>query len=236
MLHNWLGPVADKPATIDLQATRLAGRQVFVYAGNMGVAQGLDVLIDMARQLRYRPDIGFLFVGRGSDVSRLAQKARSLNLDNVLFCDEIDPDEIPALYAQCAVGLVALDPRHRLHNIPGKFLTYLQCGLPVLANVNPDNDIAGLIRGSSVGKVAEGGTADQLAQMALEMVEDQDREGEAGQALQGAVCATVLGRYSRRTDRRRNSVFWTPLRIAAVPEGLNCSPLLKCRAATLRQH
>jgi glycosyltransferase involved in cell wall biosynthesis len=177
VLHNWLGPVADKPSTINLQDTPLAGRRVFVYAGNMGIAQGMDVLVDVARQLQSRPDIGFLFVGRGSDAKRLAQKARSLNLDNVLFCDEIDPDEIPALYAQCAVGLLALDPRHRLHNIPGKFLTYMQCGLPVLANVNSNNDIAVLIRGNGVGKVAEDGTVEQLVQMALDMVEDRDWEG-----------------------------------------------------------
>jgi hypothetical protein len=54
----------------------------------------------------------------------------------VVFHDEIHPDEIPGLYAQCHVGMVALDPRHKTHNIPGKFLTYMQSGLPVLANIN----------------------------------------------------------------------------------------------------
>ncbi|HAL38219.1 MAG TPA: glycosyltransferase WbuB, partial [Polaromonas sp.] len=40
---------------------------------------------------------------------------------------------------------VALDPRHKTHNIPGKFLSYMQAGLPVLASINPGNDLADVI-------------------------------------------------------------------------------------------
>ena len=45
-----------------------------------------------------------------------------------------------------AIGLVALDPRHRTHNIPGKFLTYMQSGLPVLASVKCGERPGGLDR------------------------------------------------------------------------------------------
>jgi hypothetical protein len=99
-------------------------------------------------------------VGRGSDVKKLAADAQARGLQNVLFQDEIHPDEIPGLYAQCQVGLVALDPRHKSHNIPGKFLTYMQSGLPVLANINAGNDLAGIIRHENVGSVSEDGSAE----------------------------------------------------------------------------
>jgi len=62
----------------------------------MGVAQDMDVLIDLAERLRSRQDIGFLFVGRGSDAQRLRVDAKARGLDNVVFHDEIDPSEIPA--------------------------------------------------------------------------------------------------------------------------------------------
>ncbi len=112
--------------------------------------------------MQSRRDIGFLFVGRGSDTKRLKARAKALGLDNVLFHDEIDPDEIPDLYAQCHAGIVALDPRHKSHNIPGKFLTYLQNRLPVLANVNAGNDLAALVRGKNVGEVCETNQLDEL--------------------------------------------------------------------------
>ena len=34
---------------------------------------------------------------------------------------------------------------HKTHNLPGKFLSYMQSGLPVLASINPGNDLAELI-------------------------------------------------------------------------------------------
>lgn len=169
VLQNWLedAPVSD--CSISLSDTPLAGRKVFVYAGNMGVAQGMGILLDLAERLRFRSDIGFLFVGRGSDAKKLSEDAMARGLENVMFHDEIRPDEIPGLYAQCHVGLVALDPRHKSHNIPGKFLTYMQSGLPVLANINVGNDLAGVIRTEDVGRVSEGGTVDTLAGLASEL-------------------------------------------------------------------
>ena len=73
---------------------------------NMGVAQVMDVLIDLAVRLHSRQDIDFLFVGRGSDAQRLRADAKAPGLGNVVFHDEIDPAEIHGLYSQCHVGIV----------------------------------------------------------------------------------------------------------------------------------
>ncbi len=177
VLQNWLADAPVAGCSIEIAKTSLAGRKVFVYAGNMGVAQGMGILLDLAEKLLHRTDVGFLFVGRGSDVKKLATDSHSRGLQNVLFQDEIHPDEIPGLYAQCQVGLVALDPRHKSHNIPGKFLTYMQSGLPVLANINAGNDLAGIIRHENVGRVSEDGNADTLAKLALELIDGLGNDG-----------------------------------------------------------
>jgi glycosyltransferase involved in cell wall biosynthesis len=165
VLQNWLGKPVQVRCSIRIDQTPLAGRKVFVYAGNMGVAQGMDILLDIAEQLHSRADVGFLFVGRGSDAARLKATAQAKQLSNVVFFDEIPPDEIPDLYAQCSAGIVALDPRHKSHNIPGKFLTYMQSGLPVLANVNAGNDLAKMIRDERVGRVCESNQVGELLQL-----------------------------------------------------------------------
>lgn len=171
VLQNWLGPTAECRCSIQVEATALRGRKIFVYAGNMGVAQGMDILLALAERLNCRSDVGFLFVGRGSDAKRLARNAVARKLDNVVFMDEIEPDEIPGLYTQCHVGLVALDHRHKSHNIPGKFLSYMQCRLPVLANINPGNDLANIIRQEDVGRVSEDNSVDILQRLALELLD-----------------------------------------------------------------
>jgi glycosyltransferase involved in cell wall biosynthesis len=170
VLPNWLDKPALARCPIRVNVSSLAGRKVFVYAGNMGIAQGMDILLDLAEELRQRTDVGFLFVGRGSDAARLKGSAKDRKLDNVLFYDEIHPDEISALYAQCSAGIVALDPRHKSHNIPGKFLTYMQSGLPVLANINAGNDLAQMIRDEQVGQVCESNRIYDLVQCANQLL------------------------------------------------------------------
>ena len=171
VLQNWLFDSPAGKCSISLTNTKLVGRKIFVYAGNMGVAQGVGAFLDLAELLQERFNVGFLFVGRGSDAAKLAEDARLRKLNNVLFYDEIHPDEIPGLYAQCEVGLVALDPKHRSHNIPGKFLTYMQAGLPVLARINSGNDLVEIIKKNNVGRVIVDRERNSLVTQASELLD-----------------------------------------------------------------
>lgn len=173
VLQNWLAQTMNVGSSISIDASTLAGRKIFVYAGNMGIAQGMDIFLDLVERLRDRQDIGFLFVGRGSEVSRLRANAEKRALDNVIFHDEINPREIPGLLAQCHIGLVALDPRHKTHNIPGKFLTYMLAGLPVLARINAGNDLVDLIKREGVGRVYVGESLAALQTHAEELCDDK---------------------------------------------------------------
>lgn len=185
VLNNWLAQPVPTPKRLPLPAS-IAGRMIFAYTGNMGAAQGMDCLMDLAVRLRGRNDIGFLFVGRGSDVARLKAFRDTEALNNVEFLDEVDSTEIPGLLQQCHVGLIALDPRHTTHNIPGKLITYLRAGLPVLARINAGNDLQRLIDDEGIGRVCAGDHQDLLQQYAEELAADQGlrvRMGNAGRQL-----------------------------------------------------
>ncbi len=192
VLQNWLADAPHVGCSIDAAGGKLAGRTRFVYAGNMGVAQGMGVLLDLAARLRSRADMGFLFVGRGSDAARLRWDAEQRGLDNVAFYDEIDPTEIPGLYAQCHIGMVALDPRHQTHNIPGKFLSYMQAGLPVLASINPGNDLERMILREGVGRVCTDQSVDTLQRLALELVNEVAAGNAAVAQRCKALCAKLF--------------------------------------------
>jgi glycosyltransferase involved in cell wall biosynthesis len=152
---------------------------VFVYLGNVGIAQSLDIIIELATNLRDRDDIGFLFVGRGTEFARLSEMARSRALPNVLFHGEIEPWEVPGLLEQCHVGLLSLDPRHKTHNVPGKFLSYLHAGLPVIARVNPGIDLAGLIEKERIGVAYVGDSVAELQRIVLQFADDGSLREEA---------------------------------------------------------
>ena len=141
----------------------------------MGVAQGLGIILELANDLKSRTEFGFLFVGRGSDVKYLRDYATHNNLQNVLFFDEVDPTEIPGLFAQCHVGIVALDQRHKTHNIPGKFLTYMQAGLPIFALINPGNDLEQLVNENNLGRVCTKHSLTELKKTFLDLAGELDR-------------------------------------------------------------
>ena len=191
VLQNWLADAPIAKCSISVADSRLAGRTIFVYAGNMGVAQGMNILICLADRLRGRSDIGFIFVGRGSDAQRLREDARTRGLDNVVFHDEIDSSEIAGLYAQCHVGVVALDPRHTTHNIPGKFLSYMQSGLPVLASINRGNDLVEMIEREGVGRVSTDHSVESLQRLA-EILLDEIRDDEGIAARCRALSARLF--------------------------------------------
>jgi glycosyltransferase involved in cell wall biosynthesis len=172
VLHNWLEVRPDIGCSIAVGKTALAGRKIFVYIGNMGVAQSMDIFMELIASLKHRDDLGFLFVGRGSEFARLEAEKASRKLDNLLFFGEIDSLEIPGLLAQCHVGLVALHPDHKTHNIPGKFVSYVQYGLPVLARVNGGTDLERLIDDEGVGKAYGGNSVAELKSLAEELADN----------------------------------------------------------------
>jgi glycosyltransferase involved in cell wall biosynthesis len=178
VLWNWARPLdtlTKVPCSIDVSKTPIAGRAIFVYAGNIGVAQGMQTFLNLIESLKDNPDIGFLIVGRGSEAEAIKNTVLQQDLHNAIVFDEIAPFEIPGLFEQCHVGLMFLDRRHQTHNIPGKFLTYLQSGLPVLAIVNPGNDLLELIPEHKIGVADDGDDLAVLRQKVL-MLENQVRE------------------------------------------------------------
>lgn len=186
VLWNWILPAPDVGCRIDISRTPLAGRKIVAYTGNMGVAQNLNVIIELATRWRDRADVGFVLVGRGTDLSRLRAMAAQRALSNVLVYDEIEPREIPRFLSQCQIGFLALDLRHKTHNIPGKFLSYVQAGLPVLARVNRTNDLIGLIESHGVGRVDHEATVNSLERITAEMIADdagRERMAESGRNL-----------------------------------------------------
>lgn len=170
VLQNWLAKSELGYCSINISSTVLSGRKIVVYAGNMGVAQDLDIFIELAKKNNFRSNIGFLFVGRGSKKSYLEKKSKELKLTNILFFNEIQSSEIPGLFKQCDVGIVSLDMRHLSHNVPGKFLSYMAAGLPVLALLNRGNDLIDIIEDNDVGFATSDYSVEKLDSLLSKLV------------------------------------------------------------------
>jgi glycosyltransferase involved in cell wall biosynthesis len=189
VLWNWAGKLdIKKPCSINLATSSLAGRAICIYAGNMGVAQGVEVLFSLAASLKHETNLGFVFVGRGSETASLRARMHAENLTNVLLFDEINHDEIPSLYVQCDIGLLSLDLRHRTHNIPGKLITYLHSGLPVFGLVNPGNDLLDMTQEVKIGFVTDNPDLMVLKEQLERLVQQMECDTEIHNRCQAEAC------------------------------------------------
>jgi glycosyltransferase involved in cell wall biosynthesis len=176
VLYNWLELDRPEPAAHAIRdAHALEGKRILVYGGNMGVAQDVDNLVRLAQAVRVEPQIHLLLVGSGSEVARLKRVLIERELTNVTLTDEVDPEQFRAILRRCAIGLITLDRRLSTHNIPGKLLAYLEAGLPVLASVNPHNDLLTILHESGAGIGFVNGQDRELAQCAIELARDAER-------------------------------------------------------------
>lgn len=129
------------------------GKCVLLFAGNLGLVQGLDTIVRAAEILRNESGLRFVFVGDGADKPRLQELVRSLRLEpQVQFVDRQPMDAMPAILA-AADGLLVHLRHSELSNyvIPTKTLAYLGSGTPIIMAMR--GAAADLVRDSGAGIV-----------------------------------------------------------------------------------
>jgi glycosyltransferase involved in cell wall biosynthesis len=109
-----------------------------LYSGTHGIANGLDILIDVAVELRRRGNntIKIVLVGDGKLKPGLIAKAKEQHLNNIIFLDPLNKADLSKLMNTCNIGmqLLANIPAFYYGTSPNKFFDYISVGLPVLNN------------------------------------------------------------------------------------------------------
>jgi glycosyltransferase involved in cell wall biosynthesis len=179
----------DPPAPRDELRNRygMAGL-VFVYAGAHGPANGLDLLLAAAGEVRDSlPDVTLVLVGDGPSKADLASDAEKRGLTNVRFMDPIPKEDMPALLGAADVGLHVLAdvPLFRYGVSPNKLFDYMAAGLPVLTNV--PGEVSDYVEEAEAGLRTEpSGLAAAISRMAR-VSDDQRRAwGQSGRRHIGA--------------------------------------------------
>ena len=166
----------------------LEGRFVVLYAGNLGLSQGLEVILDAAEELAASAagdEVLFLLVGQGSCQDQLRQSAARRGLTNLRFLPLQPEADVPLLYASCDLALIPLRKGITATSVPCKTYAIMACGRPYLASVDPGSSVWELTAELGCGWTIppEDGTAlaatvSRLA-AARDQLESRGREGRA---------------------------------------------------------
>lgn len=178
VISNWVDPetyyVADPDPNL-AEELGLKKRFNVMFAGIIGAAQGLEVVLDAAKLLRDYKDIQFVLVGDGIALPGLKKAANDQNLNNVLFLGRYPQDRMPGLYALVDVLFIHLkdDPLFSI-TIPHKTLTYLASGKPILAAVT--GDTANVVTQAGAGIGCPPSDPEALAEAVLKLYQFEKAE------------------------------------------------------------
>jgi glycosyltransferase involved in cell wall biosynthesis len=115
---------------------QLENKFILVFSGAHGMANGLDFVLHVAKNLTFDPDYIFLLIGDGKEKASLITKAKKMELANVRFISPIPKSEMGSVLADANLGLMILQDLPLFHQTacPNKLFDYLASGLPVLVN------------------------------------------------------------------------------------------------------
>jgi len=125
-----------------------------VFAGNLGDAQGLDLMVDAAKELK-GTNIRWYLVGDGRARARLEQKVKDCGVEKeVTFVGRVSEKEADRYvhFADCAY-LSFKDNKIFNMTLPAKLQTYLACGTPILAAAGGES--ARLVGENGIGFVCQ---------------------------------------------------------------------------------
>jgi glycosyltransferase involved in cell wall biosynthesis len=134
-LPNGVDTEMFRPVPYDLalsQKLKLSEKKVILYAGTHGYAHNIDVALRSAHLLK-NENLFFLFIGDGSEKTRLVKLSAMMKLDNVKFLPSVPVEELVKYYSIAFAGLSTLGTSRLFESTrPAKVLSIMATGKPVI--------------------------------------------------------------------------------------------------------
>ena len=153
VIYNWVDAESVKPVANEdngLFEEFGLSRDLFtvVYAGNLGNAQNISIVLDAAAQL---PKVQFAIFGTGGIENEVRARIASEGLKNV-HLNPLQPYErVSQVYSLGDACIVSCKPGLGGSAMPSKTWTIMSCGRPVVANFD-EGELKEIIEGTSSGK------------------------------------------------------------------------------------
>jgi colanic acid biosynthesis glycosyl transferase WcaI len=154
LIYDWVDTDLIKPLPKGNSFARdnqLNGFFVVLYAGNIGLSQGLEHILSAAESLKIHEEIKFVFVGDGAGLQPLKEQAAQSNLGNVRFLPFQPRSRLPEVLASADVSLITLKKGIGTASLPSKSFSILASGRPILASVDEGSDTWNLVQRAEAG-------------------------------------------------------------------------------------
>lgn len=161
----------------------LTGKFICSYSGTIGMACGLEVVIDAAEQLKKAGDneVIFLLVGDGAHRADLEAQAKTKKLDNVIFTGRQPKSLMPAFLSVSDVSLVHLKKSDLFTTvIPSKIFESAGMSCPILCGV--PGFASKLVKDANAGLIFESEDAEGLLDGLIQLKTNNDLAKNLGKS------------------------------------------------------
>ncbi len=155
----------------------IGAETVVLYAGNVGISQSLEMVIDAAAAL---PQLTFVINGDGA--ARVTLQERAAGLANVRFPGYQEHERLPEVLATGDIHLVPLRRGLGRVSVPSKTYSILAAGRPVLAMIDPDTEVPRLLAESGGGVSVPPDDAVSFERALEQLASDHERRRAMGVA------------------------------------------------------
>jgi len=177
---------------------------VVLYAGTIGLISGAGIVLEAASRMQDQARLLFLFVGEGALKKELQARTDKQKLNNVRFLPFQPEKQLNEVFRSANIGLVTLLRGTGKNSVPSKVLGYLAAGLPVVASVDEDSDVALYLREGQCGRVCPPQEAQPLEAAVMKFLDPVART-EAGTAARDL----FERQFSRASGTARCTQFLT---------------------------
>jgi glycosyltransferase involved in cell wall biosynthesis len=131
------------PLNSETKAKLPKNKFIIGYTGAMGANDGLDLLIDVAIELKEQSDISFVLIGKGSNKEQLKSRVMDLKLKNVTILDAIPKKEVQSILAMFDVCYIGWENQeiYKYGISANKIFDYMYAGKPIIHLFNGEGDL-----------------------------------------------------------------------------------------------
>lgn len=140
-------------------------KYIVLYAGNLGNAQGSDVILEAADLLSEYNDILFVVFGGGSQFEEFKLKAKSRA--NLLIFDLLPSERVPEVYSLGDIALITCKKGTGMAGMPSKTWSIMACNVPIIASFDIDSELARILEQADAGICVEPENAEHLSKVIL---------------------------------------------------------------------
>ncbi|WP_022793410.1 WcaI family glycosyltransferase [Marinococcus halotolerans] len=146
---------------------------LFMYAGNIGEKQGLDILLDVGKNITEK-NIKIAIVGEGSGKKQLIDKAEELNLKNIHFLNVQPVEKLPELLAAADIHLIIQKREAGDLVMPSKLTNIVASGKASIITADENTTLHNIVKEFGFGIATPSENSQRLLEEMLKLAKETD--------------------------------------------------------------